>query len=83
MFGFAFLAPYLIDKQLYSILLVPSYILCVLFAALIAHLLVMNGMISQYSKKEKELNELLPKLETMNFPLEFFDKNINDIKIHS
>lgn len=73
-------AHYLID--IYSILLIPSYILCVLFSALIAHLLVMNGMITQYSKKEKELNELLPKLKTMNFPLEFFDKNLNDIIIY-
>lgn len=79
-FGFAFLAPHLIDKQLYSRLLIPFYICSALFSALIAHLLVMNGRITQYSKKEKDLNELLSKLKTMNFPLEFFDKNLNDIK---
>lgn len=36
----------------------------------------------KYINNEEKFNKILPKLKTMNFPLEFFDKNLNDIIIY-
>lgn len=36
----------------------------------------------KYINNEEKFNKILPKLKTLNFPLEFFDKNLNDIIIY-
>lgn len=63
-----------------SFIVVAPFPIC---GAIFFFLTVINENKIEYFQNEEDRNELLPKLRTLKFPLEFFDnKNIDKIKIY-
>lgn len=63
-----------------AFLVVAPFSIC---GAIFFFLTVINENTIEYFQNEEDRNELLPKLQTLNFPFGFFnDKNIDNIKIY-